>query len=327
MKKIVLTGGGTAGHVMPNLALVPYLKGCELHYIGGSGIEKELLGHRNDIIFHEIDCVKYVRGRILPNLSIPFKLLRSVRQAKKILRSIEPDVIFCKGGYVCLPVALAKGKATLITHESDLSLGLTNKLIASKCKYVCTSFDVTATEMKNRIYTGALIRRELFLGKRTSPYPTLLVMGGSLGSEAINKCVSEALGRLTRRYNVVHIVGKGKKSGVNAARYSELEFADMADIYAGADLIVSRGGANSLFEIAALNKRALIVPLPKGASRGDQVENAAYFESKGLVKVLPQEQLSPDRLYSELVSLESFEPSKLDVSGTEKVASLILESR
>ncbi len=326
MKKIVLAGGGTAGHVMPNLALIPYLKDCEIHYIGGNGIEKELLKGYDGVVYHEIPCVKYVRGRIIPNLLIPIKLIRSVSRAKKVIKSIEPDVIFCKGGYVCLPVALAKGKATLITHESDLSLGLTNKLIAKKCKYVCTSFDCTAPTLKNRNYTGALIRRELLKGTRNTPYPTLLVMGGSLGSEAINKCVYEALDELTKRYNVIHIVGKGKARDISARGYTRLEFADMPNIYASADLIVSRGGAGSLFEIASLNKKALVIPLPKGVSRGDQVENAAYFESKGVIKVLPEERLSPETLIKELTALESFSPKAFDACGTKKVAALILES-
>lgn len=325
MKKIVLTGGGTAGHVMPNIALLPYLTNCEIHYIGGNGIEKSILSEHKEVIYHEIPCVKYTRNKIVKNLLIPFKLFISVRRAKKVLRKIAPDVIFGKGGYVSLPVALAKGKIPLIVHESDLSLGLTNKLIAKKCVYVCTSFDVTANNLRNGLYTGALIRRELFTGKRTTPQPTLLIMGGSLGSEAINHCVAEALDELTMRYNVVHIVGKGNKRNVKKANYLELEFAEMADIYAGADLIVSRGGANSLFEIAALNKKALVIPLPKGASRGDQVENAAYFEKKGLVKVLKQEQLTKERFLAEIESLAAFTPSKLNVLGTKKVAKLLLD--
>lgn len=325
MRKIVLTGGGTAGHVMPNIALLPYLKGCEVHYIGGSGIEKELMSAHKEVIYHEIPCVKYVRGFNFKNLLIPFKMIKSLTHTRKIIKSIAPNVIFTKGGYVSLPVALSAGKVTLITHESDLSLGLTNRLIKRKCKYVCTSFDVTAKQLPNGLYTGALLRRELWLGTRKTPYPTLLIMGGSLGSEAINDCVRKVLDELTKRYNVVHIVGKGKLSDIKMPRYTQIEFADMADIYAGADMIVSRGGANSLFEIAALNKKALIIPLPKGVSRGDQVENADYFADKGLVKVLPQSELSSNRLVTELKALEDFVPAKCDINGTRKVADLLLE--
>lgn len=327
MKKVVLTGGGTAGHVMPNIALLPYLADCEIHYIGGRGMEKELLKSFHNVTYHEIPCVKYARGFFFKNLLIPFKLLRSTLIARKVLKSIRPDVIFSKGGYVSLPVALAAGKIPVITHESDMSLGLTNKLISKKCKYVCTSFDVTAQNIKNGVYTGAIIRRDLLLGKRRSPFPTLLVMGGSLGSTAINNCISACLNKLTTEFNVIHIVGKGNASHPHTANYEQIEFtSSMADVYADADYIISRGGSGSLFEIAALRKKALIIPLPKGASRGDQIENAEYFRSRGLVKVLDQNLLTPERLLSELKELKNFQPQKFSVDGTKKVARLILET-
>lgn len=325
MKRIILTGGGTAGHVMPNIALLPYLSDCEVHYIGGSGIEKELLAPYKNVTYHEIPCVKYARGIKARNLLIPFKLLKSIRMARKTIKEINPDVIFTKGGYVSLPVALSAGKTPVITHESDMSLGLTNKLIKRKCKYVCTAFDVTAKDIKNGVYTGALLRRELRMGSRRAPTPTLLVMGGSLGSAAINDCLSAALSELTKKYNVIHIVGKGNGTDTNIPRYKQIEFtSSMADIYADADLIISRGGANSLFEIAALNKKALIIPLPKGASRGDQIENAAYFSERGLIKVLPQSELTASKLIGELKALEAFTPASFHVDGTKKVAELIL---
>lgn len=325
MKKIVLTGGGTAGHVMPNIALLPYLTDCEIHYIGGNGIEKELLKPYTNVTYHEIPTVKYIRGVNLKNLLIPFKLIKSLSAARNIIKEIGPDVIFTKGGYVSLPVALSAGKIPVITHESDMSMGLTNKLIKRKCKYVCTAFDVTAKTVRNGVYTGALLRRELRTGKRRSPTPTLLVMGGSLGSAAINNCLSVCLKELTKKYNVIHIVGKGNATTTALPHYEQIEFSSsMADVYANADLIISRGGANSLFEIAALNKKALIIPLPKGASRGDQIENAAYFMERGLVRVLPQDQLTAERLIDELKELESFTPATFRVDGTKKVANLIL---
>lgn len=327
MKKVVLTGGGTAGHIMPNIALLPYLSDCEIHYIGGNGMEKELIGAQKNVIYHEISSVKYARGINLKNLLIPFKLLKSIHAARKTLKSIKPDIIFSKGGFVSLPVALASGKTPVITHESDMSLGLTNKIISRKCKYVCTAFDVTAEKLKNGVYTGALLRRELFFGKRTMPSPTLLVMGGSLGSAAINDCLFKCLDKLVKRYRIIHIVGKGNLKDLNIPGYKQMEFtSSMADIYADADLIISRGGANSLFEIAALNKRALIIPLPKGASRGDQIENASYFYKRGLIKVLPQDELTPERLIDELKALETFTPQKFNVNGTKKVAELILNT-
>ncbi|MBR2968023.1 MAG: UDP-N-acetylglucosamine--N-acetylmuramyl-(pentapeptide) pyrophosphoryl-undecaprenol N-acetylglucosamine transferase [Clostridia bacterium] len=327
MKKIILSGGGTAGHVIPNLALLPYLSGCEIHYIGGNGIEKELVEANKNVTYHQIPCVKYVRGSLLKNLTVPFKLLSSIHAAKKLLRAIAPDVIFCKGGYVSLPVALAAKNVPLITHESDFSLGLTNKLIKNKCRYVCASFPNTAQNLKNGVFTGAILRREIYLGVRTATHPTLLIMGGSLGSKAISDCVTSCISELTNRYDVVHIVGKGKLTGITADGYTEIEFcSDMPSAYANADLIISRGGANALFEIAALRKKALIIPLPKGASRGDQVENAEFFANKNLIKHLPQSKLNPHTLISELESLESFTPSYFNVDGTKKVAKLILSS-
>ena len=327
MKKIVLCGGGTAGHVMPNLALLPYLTGCEIHYLGGNGIEKELVEANKNVTYHQIPCAKYVRGSLLKNLTVPFKLLSSIHAAKKVLHAIAPDVIFCKGGYVCLPVALSAGKIPLITHESDFSLGLTNRIIKNKCRYVCSSFAPTVSKLKNGVFTGAILRREIYLGVRTATHPTLLIMGGSLGSKAISDCVTSCVSELTKRYNVVHIVGKGKKTGTVTNGYTELEFcSDMPSAYANADLIVSRGGANSLFEIAALKKKALVIPLPKGTSRGDQIENTNYFVSKNLVRSLSQSDLSPIRLIKELEKLETFTPSHFIVDGTKKVAKIILDA-
>lgn len=327
MTTIVLTGGGTAGHVMPNIALLPFFDGCSVHYIGGNGMEKQLISAHKNVTYHEIPCVKYERGIKLKNLLIPFKLIKSVFAAKKVLKEISPDVIFTKGGFVSLPVALAARKTPLITHESDMSLGLTNKLIAKKCRYVCTAFDVTADKLKNGVYTGAILRQEIYGGKRSSVRPTLLVMGGSLGSKAINDCLNECLNELTERYDVVHIVGKGNLSGTKMPHYRQMEFcSSMADLYASADLIISRGGSGSLFEIAALRKKALIIPLPKGASRGDQVENAEYFSSRSLVKVLPQNELTPKRLIDEVKKLASFKPSAMKVDGTADVARLILSA-
>lgn len=325
MKRIVLTGGGTAGHVMPNVALLPYLAGNEIHYVGGSGMEKDIMSNYPNVIYHEIPCVKYARDGFFKNVAVPFKLIRSISNAKKVLKEIKPDVVFSKGGYVSLPVALAAGKTPLVTHESDLSLGLTNRLIAKKCKYVCCSFDVTAKKLANGVYTGAILRRGLTGGIRTSPFPTLLIMGGSLGSKALNECVFEALDTLTKRYNVIHVVGKGNLTDRRADGYKQTEFcSDMSLAYANADYIVSRGGANTLFEIAALNKKALIVPLPLGASRGDQIENAEYFFRRNVIRLLPQENLTSKNLLAELKKLESFVPEKFEADGTKKVASIIL---
>ena len=180
MRKIVLSGGGTAGHVTPIIALLPFLSDRELHFIGTDGIESRLMKDYPQVKYHTIHCVKYVRNKIFANASVPIELIRSVSSARRILKEINPDTVFCKGGYVSLPVGLATAKPTrLITHESDISMGLTNRLIAGRCEKVCLSFDTV--KHKNAVYTGAIIRQSIYKGNRIYPSPTLLVMGGSLG--------------------------------------------------------------------------------------------------------------------------------------------------
>lgn len=326
MRKIVLSGGGTAGHVTPIIALLPFLSDCELHFIGTDGIESRLMKDYPQVKYHTIHCVKYVRNKIFANASVPIELIRSVSSARRILKEINPDTVFCKGGYVSLPVGLATAKPTrLITHESDISMGLTNRLIAGRCEKVCLSFDTI--KHKNAVYTGAIIRQSIYKGNRIYPSPTLLVMGGSLGAGAINEATLKALPVLTKRYFVIHIAGKGKTDGMpkNLPNYRCLEYSsDMPSLYASADYVVTRGGANSLCEIVALGLKAVVIPLPKGASRGDQEENAEYFRSLGCVKVLPQQYLSACSLIDAVNSLKDFSPKKIDVDGTAKVAKLIL---
>lgn len=327
MKKIVLCGGGTAGHVTPIIALLPFLQNNELHFIGTDGIESRLMQEYKNVTYHTIKCVKYTRNKLLANAKVPIELMRSVLAAKKILQEIKPDVVFCKGGYVSLPVGLAASRKTrLITHESDISMGLTNRLIAGRCEKVCLSFDTI--KRKNAVYTGAIIRQNIYGGKSIYPHPTLLVMGGSLGAGAINEAVLKALPVLTKRYYVVHIAGKGKTDNLpkNMSNYKCLEYcSDMPSLYAGSDYVVTRGGANSLCEIVALGLKAVVIPLPKGVSRGDQEENAEYFRSLGCVKVLPQQYLSACSLIDAIDALKDFTPKTAEVDGTKKVASIILD--
>lgn len=305
MKKIILTGGGTAGHVTPNLALLPYLEPrFEIHYIGSvGGMEKRLLAPYKNVIYHEIPCVKLVRSLTPKNLLIPFRLLKSVNAAKRLIAEIQPSVIFSKGGFVALPVCLAAGKVPVILHESDLTPGLANRLAARKCAEFLTSFD-TGVARARRV--GAPLRREIYRGDKSKARlecgfsglkPVLLVTGGSLGAKTLNEAVAAALPALTEKFDVVHLTGRGNLSGVKTAGYYQKEFAEnMPDFFALADAVVSRGGANTLFELAALGLPSLIVPLPKGNSRGDQIDNARYFEARGAVRVLLQENLSPAAL-------------------------------
>ena len=339
MKKIILTGGGTAGHVTPNLALLPYLsRHFEIHYIGSvGGMEKRLLSPYTNIIYHEIPCVKLVRSPTPKNLLIPFRLVKSVNAAKRLIAEIQPSVIFSKGGFVALPVCLAAGKIPVILHESDLTPGLANRLAARKCTGFLTAFDAG---IKGAKCVGAPLRREIYRGDKTKALcecgftglkPVLLVTGGSLGAKALNEAVLAALPALTTKFDVAHLTGRGNLSGTKTPGYFEKEFAgNMPDFFAAADAVLSRGGANTLFELAALGLPSLIVPLPKGNSRGDQIDNARYFESRGAMRVLSQEKLSPDALSAAITEVCDHKSELADackrlkpIDGTAAIAKIL----
>jgi UDP-N-acetylglucosamine--N-acetylmuramyl-(pentapeptide) pyrophosphoryl-undecaprenol N-acetylglucosamine transferase len=309
--KIVLTGGGSAGHTVPHLALLPMLKKKfdNIYYIGSNGIEKEIISKQN-IPFYEIKCPKLIRSLTLKNLTVPFNLLKSINSAKKILKQLQPDIVFSKGGYVALPVVYAAHslKIPVVAHESDLSVGLANKLSSKYCETVFTSFFESSKKLKNGIYSGSPIREELFTTEKTSALQNfnfnknkkvILVLGGGSGSLAINTCLRDSLPELLKKYNILHICGKNNLSNCDLKGYIEKEFiTDMASAYAVTDYVISRAGSNTLFEIMLLKKPAVLIPLPKASSRGDQIENALYFESKGLCKVLVQENLNKESLIS-----------------------------
>ena len=311
MKKIVFTGGGTAGHIMPNLALIDELKNkAKVYYIGSNGMEKEIIT-KTDIPFYEISSVKFKRSLSFSNLLIPFKLLKAIKQSKKILKELKPDVIFNKGGYVSLPVVFAgkQLKIKIISHESDMTLGLANKLCKNKSEIICTSFEKTAESLKNGLWTGSPIRNQIFKGnqenakklfKNFKPNPTILVVGGSLGSKTINENIVKCLDNL-KEYNIIHLVGKNNLTGIKKNNYVELEFSNnIEDLYALADLVISRAGSNVINEILALNKLNLLIPLSKKASRGDQILNANYFKEKGYSNVLYEENLTPTTLINSI---------------------------
>lgn len=342
MKKIILTGGGTAGHVMPNLALIPRLKAFdEIHYIGSVGGMEEGLVRENapQVVYHSIPCVKFVRSLSLKNLAIPFGLIKSVNAAKKILKEVQPDVIFSKGGYVGLPVCFAAKRIPVVLHESDLKLGLANKLALSKCDKILTSFE---TDLKKAVKTGAPLREEIYRGNRlkalnecglceTLPY--LLVTGGSKGAKAINETVFESIDALTERFNVIHLVGKGNANGLKRPGYYQKEFAsDMADWLALCDFALCRGGANTLFELATLGVPALIIPLPKTVSRGDQIDNALYFNRHYGTKILFQEDMNKetlidalDGLKADAAEIKSALSRAQGIDGTRKIAEILTD--
>lgn len=339
MKKIILTGGGTAGHVTPLLALLPELKRRfgEIHFFGRTeGVERDLTDGTG-VIYHAIDCPRLVRGKIFANLSIPFKLKSAVKKAKGLISEIAPDLIFSKGGYVALPAALGRGDVPLILHESDTSLGLANKLSAKRAETICSSFPLPPYKGKKITHTGSPLRRSIYAGDRNAALAEcgfggrkkiLLVTGGSLGAAAINRAVDANLGRLLQRYDVVHIRGKGNVAEKRFGYYP-IEFTrDMPKWLSIADYALTRGGGNSLFELGALCVPMLIVPLPKGASRGDQIKNAEYFEENGLGIHLPQEKLN-EELIGMLETLEKQAPeligtmSKYAFDGTKAIISII----
>ena len=315
MKKIVLTGGGTAGHVTPNIALIPALKeaGYEISYIGSyNGIERKLIEELN-IPYYGISTGKFRRYFDVKNFTDPFRVLKGMSQAKKLMKTIKPDIVFSKGGFVSVPVVRAAGKCHIpaIIHESDLTPGLANKIAIPAAYKVCCNFPETVENIPNGkgVLTGSPIRRELLSGDKAAGLklcgfntqkPVLLVIGGSLGAVHINDAIRAILPDLIRQYQVIHICGKGKvdKSFYSTTGYYQFEYvnAELKDLFATADIVVSRAGANVICELLAMKKPNLLIPLPAGASRGDQILNARSFERQGFSKVLEEEEITEEKL-------------------------------
>lgn len=322
MKKIILTGGGTAGHVTPNLALLPALQkaGYEVRYIGSyQGMERKLI-EQAGIPYDGISSGKLRRYFDWKNFSDPFRVLKGCSEARKLLKKYKPDVIFSKGGFVAVPVVLAAKhyKIPVIIHESDMTPGLANKICIPSAAKICCNFPETMKYLPadKAVLTGSPIREELLKGDRTSGLsyahlssdkPVLLVIGGSLGSVAVNKAVRSILPRLLSHYQVIHICGKGnlEESMIGTEGYVQYEYVDapLKHLFAAADLVISRAGANSICELLALRKPNLLIPLSASASRGDQILNANSFEKQGFSKVLEEESLSEDTLYHAVENL------------------------
>ena len=303
MNRIILTGGGTGGHVIPILSLLDSLQkeGFSCHFIGSkNGIEKELI---KDIPYFEISTGKFRRYLSLKNLTDPLKVVKGVGDAIKVMKRIKPDIVFSKGGFVAVPVILAAKmlKIPIVIHESDITPGLANKIAIPFAKCVCVSFPETLKKIgKKAIFTGIPIRKEILNGdKRRLNYslrnlPTVLVTGGSTGSLAINNAIWDNIENLLLDYNIVHLTGKGKmNTNIKKDGYIQLQYAndEMAHLYDLADIVISRAGANTLAELLALRKPNLLIPLPLSQSRGDQMENAKSFEIQGFSKVLLEENI------------------------------------
>jgi UDP-N-acetylglucosamine--N-acetylmuramyl-(pentapeptide) pyrophosphoryl-undecaprenol N-acetylglucosamine transferase len=315
MKKIVLTGGGTAGHVTPNIALLPGLRelGYSISYIGShDGIEKKLIEDLG-IPYYAISSGKLRRYFNLKNLSDPFRVLKGIGEARKLLKELNPDIIFSKGGFVAVPVVLAakRLKIPVIIHESDMSPGLANRLCIPSAARVCCNFPETLDYLPKdkAVVTGTPIRQELMSGSRqaalefcgfTDSRPVILVIGGSLGSVAVNEAVRGILPELLKTFQVVHLCGKDKldPSLDGLEGYVQYEYIrkELADLFAMADLVISRAGANAICEISALAKPNLLIPLSAKASRGDQILNARSFEKQGYSMVLEEEELNGETL-------------------------------
>ena len=321
MKKLLLTGGGTAGHVTPNIAMLPLLReqGYDISYIGSyNGIEKKLITEQN----------------------VPYYGIST----GKLIRTIKPDVVFSKGGFVSVPVVLAAHREHIpvIIHESDMTPGLANKICIPYANKVCCNFPETVAMIPDGkgILTGTPIRAELSQGDRqtgldlchfTSNKPVIMVIGGSLGAQHVNEAIRSILPSLLERFQVVHLCGKGKvdESFYSTTGYYQFDYIDkeLKDLFAAADIVVSRAGANAIFELLSLNKPNLLIPLPAGASRGDQILNAQSFKKQGFSMVLPEEELTNESLYLAICNLYEHRTEYIDCmkksSGNDSIKQIV----
>lgn len=322
MKRIILTGGGTAGHVTPNIALIPFLKelGYDIQYIGShNGIEKELI-EPFGIPYHAISTGKLRRYLSVQNLTDPFRVLKGISEARKLIRDLKPDVIFSKGGFVSVPVVLAgkKNKVPVIIHESDMTPGLANKISIPSATKVCCNFPETLEHLPadKAVLTGSPIRQEILTGDKvaalklcgfTADKPVILVIGGSLGAVAVNKAVREALPQLLESFQIAHLCGKGKvdESFEGTTGYKQFEYLkdELRDVFAMTDIVISRAGANAICELLALHKPNILIPLSANASRGDQILNARSFERQGFSIVLEEEEVTKETLLNAVQNL------------------------
>ena len=352
MKRILLTGGGTAGHVTPNIALLPRLRelGYDISYMGSyDGIEKKLITEFQ-IPYYGISSGKLRRYFDPKNFSDPFKVLKGYGEAVRIIRKLKPDVVFSKGGFVSVPVVLAakRCKVPCIIHESDMTPGLANKLAIPAASKVCCNFPETLQYLPKdkAVLSGSPIRQELLHGDAlaarkftglTDDKPVILVMGGSLGAAAVNEAVRKILPTLLKDFHVIHLCGKGKLdaslSGLSGYVQYEYINEELKDLFALADIVISRAGANSICELLALHKPNLLIPLSAAASRGDQILNARAFEKQGFSLVLEEEAISNEvllqtihRLYDERASFSEAMKASRQTDSIDTIVGLIEEA-
>lgn len=322
MKRIILTGGGTAGHVTPNIALLPRLKELQydIHYIGSyEGIEKTLI-EKQGIPYHGISSGKLRRYFSLRNFTDPFRVLKGFSEANKLIRQLKPDVIFSKGGFVSVPVVMAgkKNHVPVIIHESDMTPGLANKLSFPSASKVCCNFPETVQYLPadKAVLSGSPIRQELLSGDAEAARafcnfhdhkPVIMIIGGSLGATAINEAVRRNLPELLKDFNIVHLCGKNKlEPSLNGTEgYAQFEYIqdELRNLFALCDIVISRAGANAICELLALRKPNLLIPLSASASRGDQILNARSFEKQGFSMMIEEENLTDEKLVSSIHDL------------------------
>lgn len=316
---IVLTGGGTAGHVCPNINLAKELKKIfsKIVYIGTeNGIEKKLIQSQTDFEYKTISAVKFARKNIFKNFLLPFKLSKSISEAKKILKQENPSIVFSKGGYVSLPVVIAASKLHIpvVCHESDISMGLANRVATKYATKICTNFEITAEKNKKKfVYTGMPLPKSNItkseakekLNIKTTK-PVLLITGGSLGAKAINDFIFKNAKWLTEKYFVLHLVGKNNlNKKINLNGYKQIEFSnDMWTLFKATDITISRAGANTIMELLSNEIPTIFIPLPKGISRGDQIDNAKYLQKIDVARVIFQDELTKEKLQNELDFIE-----------------------
>ena len=331
MKKIVLTGGGTAGHVTPNIALMPSLRelGYEIHYIGSyNGMEKQLIEEQN-IPYYGISSGKLRRYFDIKNFSDPFKVIKGFTQAVSLLRKLKPNVVFSKGGFVSVPVILAARFLHIpaVIHESDFTPGLANKIAIPAATKVCCNFPESLAYLpkEKAVLTGSPIRKELLTGNPlaaldlcnfTKEKPVILSVGGSSGSKVMNDALRAILSDLLKEYQVIHLCGKGNldDSLTGTEGYVQFEYAksELRDMFALADIVISRAGANAIFELLALRKPNILIPLSANASRGDQILNANSFKKQGFSYVLEEENLDSKTLLDAIAEVQKNKQTYID---------------
>jgi UDP-N-acetylglucosamine--N-acetylmuramyl-(pentapeptide) pyrophosphoryl-undecaprenol N-acetylglucosamine transferase len=321
-KRILFTGGGTAGHVIVNLALIPHFQkeGWGMDYIGSkTGIERGLIEGTPNVTYHAISTGKLRRYMSMENIKDPFKVIKGTWDAWRMIGKVKPDVIFSKGGFVSVPVVVAARlrRVPTIIHESDLTPGLANKLAIPFVKKVFTTFRETVAVLpeKKAEHVGAIIREELFTGDqvrgnkligKVSNKPVLLIMGGSIGSQKINGMIRENLDTLLRQFHIVHICGRDNVDHqIEKNGYTQFEYVneELKDLFAITDYVISRAGANAIFEFLALGLPMLLIPLSKAASRGDQIDNAKSFQKQGIAEMVLEEDLTSENLLASFNTL------------------------